>query len=141
MTQLTVEAVTHLGVISVGQPYDALAPDEIVTGTAEGSANGRARILGAEDSLLHVYAECSSGRLLGAAAVCAGGEHLAHLLAWSLQHNLTVDDILQLPFYHPVVEEGLRSALQAARRALGKRRVTPDLPMCEEPAAWALGGD
>jgi len=40
------------------------------------------------------------------------GEHLAHLLAWSIQRNLTVFDLLAMPFYHPTVEETLKSALR-----------------------------
>jgi len=34
--------------------------------------------------------------------------------AWSLQMRATVDDMLGMPFYHPVVEEGLRTALRDA---------------------------
>ncbi|HSH49181.1 MAG TPA: hypothetical protein VK991_11410 [Halomonas sp.] len=45
----------------------------------------------------------------------------------------------QMPFYHPTVEEGLRGALQAVRRELGRRRTQPDLPLCHEPADWVLG--
>jgi len=41
-------------------------------------------------------------------------EHLAHLLAWAHQLALTVPQILRLPSYHPVVEEGLRTALRDA---------------------------
>ena len=45
----------------------------------------------------------------------ADAEHLGHLLAWALQLNLTVAQVLELPFYHPVVEEGLRTALRDAQ--------------------------
>ena len=41
-----------------------------------------------------------------------GAEHLAHLLAWALQAGMTVAQMLQLPFYHPAIEEGLRTALR-----------------------------
>ena len=37
-------------------------------------------------------------------------ENIAHLLAWSLQSDLTVEEMLERPFYHPVIEEGLRTA-------------------------------
>ena len=40
-----------------------------------------------------------------------GGEHLAHLLAWSIQQELTVFDLLSMPYYHPVLEETLEEAL------------------------------
>lgn len=31
---------------------------------------------------------------------------------------MTIDQMLSMPFYHPVVEEGLRTALRDARAAL-----------------------
>jgi dihydrolipoamide dehydrogenase len=40
------------------------------------------------------------------------GEHVAHLLALAIQQGLSVHDLLRLPFYHPVIEEGLRTALR-----------------------------
>ena len=49
---------------------------------------------------------------LGCTPVLApGAEHLAHLLAWALQAGMTVAQMLAMPFYHPVIEEGLRTAL------------------------------
>jgi dihydrolipoamide dehydrogenase len=39
-------------------------------------------------------------------------EHMAHLLAWAVQQHLTVQEALTMPFYHPVLEEGLRTALR-----------------------------
>ena len=41
-------------------------------------------------------------------------EHIGHLLAWSIQAEFTVEQALAMPFYHPVVEEGLRTALRDA---------------------------
>jgi len=46
-------------------------------------------------------------------------EHLARLLAWSHQQGLTIQRMLEMPFYHPVIEEGLRTALRNARDQLG----------------------
>ena len=39
-------------------------------------------------------------------------EHIAHLLAWSVQEGRTAEEVLALPFYHPTVEESLRRALR-----------------------------
>jgi dihydrolipoamide dehydrogenase len=51
--------------------------------------------------------------------MCApAGEHLAHLLALALDRRMTVRELLRLPFYHPVLEEGLRRALRALARQL-----------------------
>lgn len=61
---------------------------------------------------LHVYAERGTGRLLGAEMIGPAAEHLGHLLAWSVQRGDTVQQMLDSPFYHPVVEEGLRTALR-----------------------------
>jgi dihydrolipoamide dehydrogenase len=38
-------------------------------------------------------------------------EHLAHLLALAVQRQLSVSELLEMPVYHPVLEEGLRKAL------------------------------
>jgi dihydrolipoamide dehydrogenase len=72
---------------------------------------------------MNVYAEAATGRFLGAEMLAPGGEHLAHLLAWALQNRMTVGQMLEMPYYHPVLEEGLRTALldvnaklRAARR-------------------------
>jgi dihydrolipoamide dehydrogenase len=32
-------------------------------------------------------------------------------LAWCIQQELTVGQLLQMPFYHPVIEEALQAAL------------------------------
>ncbi len=62
--------------------------------------------------------------LLGAQMIAPRAEHLGHLLAWAHPSGLTVGQMLDMPFYHPVVEEGLRSALRGARTAL---QVPPQL--------------
>ncbi|SMB22515.1 Dihydrolipoamide dehydrogenase [Sterolibacterium denitrificans] len=132
---------TEPNAAQVGAHPDELQGTETVSGEVDFARQGRALMEGRNVGRLRVYARSSDGRLLGAQIVAPDGEHLAHLLAWAIQQRLTVDEVLQLPVYHPVVEEGLRSALQAARRALGLRRRLPDLPLCNEPAAWALGGE
>jgi dihydrolipoamide dehydrogenase len=37
---------------------------------------------------------------------------MVHLLALAIERGLKVGDLLRMPFYHPVYEEGLRSALR-----------------------------
>jgi dihydrolipoamide dehydrogenase len=79
---------------------------------------GRSRIMLRNAGLLHVYAETATGRFLGAEMIGPEAEHIAHLLAWARQMNLTIAQMLQMPFYHPVVEEGLRTALRSAQARL-----------------------
>lgn len=80
---------------------------------------GRARVMGVNKGLLRVYAEHGTGRFLGAEMIGPSAEHMAHLLAWTIQTGMTVEQILQMPFYHPVLEEGVRTAFRNANHALG----------------------
>jgi len=89
-----------------------------VTGEVSFANQGRARVMLRNQGLLHVYAESGTGRFLGAEMLGPDAEHIGHLLAWALQMNLTVAQMLEMPFYHPVVEEGLRTALRDAQAKL-----------------------
>ena len=78
---------------------------------------------------MRVYADRDTGRILGAEMCVPAAEHLAHLLALAIERQLTVAEMLAMPFYHPVVEEGLRSALRdLARQVPGK--TGSDLSLC-----------
>lgn len=79
---------------------------------------GRSRVMGRNLGALHVYGEVGTGRFLGAEMLGPAAEHIGHLLAWSVQRGDTVQQMLDSPFYHPVVEEGLRTALRGLQRAL-----------------------
>ncbi len=122
----------------VGHGWSELPEDGVIVGAADFTDQARALMAGTNAGRLHVYAAADSGRLLGAELATPAGEHLAHMLAGWIQDGKTLEQALQLPFYHPVIEEGLRSALQHARRQLGERRTQPNLPLCHEPVDWAL---
>jgi dihydrolipoamide dehydrogenase len=79
---------------------------------------GRSRVIGKNSGLLRVYGEYGSGLFMGAEMFGPAAEHIAHLLAWSAQRRLTVSEMLEMPFYHPVIEEGLRTALKDLNRNL-----------------------
>lgn len=97
-------------VATVGQRFSALG-DPLI-GEARFEDQGRARIARRNSGILRVYAERSSGVLLGAELCAPGGEHLAHLLALAIDRGLTADQVLRMPYYHPTLEEGLRGALR-----------------------------
>lgn len=103
-------------VAAIGKRLSELDPSRIIVGSASGEANGRLRIMGGERGLLNIYADSGSGLLLGASLVSIDGEHLAHQLAWAIQRGETAQSLLQMPFYHPVVEELLATALQEIAR-------------------------
>lgn len=104
----------------IGQSFKQLtqAKIEFVTGIASYEKQGRAIVLGKNKGAIEVYIDKKTRKLLGSELFINSAEHLAHLLSWIIAENLTIDEILAKPFYHPTLEEGLRSALKDARRHL-----------------------
>jgi len=96
----------------VGGGFHKLKPGSFATGQASFEDQGRARVLLKNKGLLNVYGDPGTGRFLGAEMLAPAAEHLAHLLAWALQSQMTVAQTLEMPFYHPTLEEGLRTALR-----------------------------
>ena len=103
----------------VGSSFRELQHRQVVTGRVSFENQGRSRVMLKNRGLLHVYADANTGRFLGAEMIGPGAEHIGHLLAWSHQSGHTIEDMLAMPFYHPVVEEGLRTALRDACAQLG----------------------
>lgn len=103
-----------------GQSYKQLIDEnvEFITGYASYERQGRALVLGKNHGAAEVYVDANTRQLLGAELLVESAEHMGHLLAWIISEKLTVDQILEKPFYHPTLEEGLRSALKHARRQL-----------------------
>ncbi|CAA0117171.1 Dihydrolipoyl dehydrogenase [BD1-7 clade bacterium] len=102
-----------------GCGYGSLDLTTTVIGQALMADNGRARISGMNAGLIRLYAN-RAGLLLGGELLCDHAEHMAHLLAWQITHSATVASILRQPFYHPVVEEAIRSALRTMAKKLYK---------------------
>lgn len=103
-------------IMRVGLPYASLNTEQVRIGAVDFSKQGRSRIMLKNAGMLRVYVDKATDRFLGAEMIGPAAEHLAHLLAWSIQMKLTLQQMLAMPFYHPVIEEGLRTALRAAER-------------------------
>ena len=86
--------------------------DGVITGTADFSDQGRARVEGVNQGVLTLYAAAPDGRLIGADLCTPASEHLAHMLAWAVQQGQTATQLLEMPYYHPTIEEGLKQALR-----------------------------
>ncbi len=125
-------AFTDPNIAVVGQRHADLDSDRVAVGTVSFENQGRARMAEENHGCLRVYAERSSGRLLGAEICAPRGEHMGHLLALAIQQQLTVRELLRLPFYHPVIEEGLRTALRDLSGQLDPIE-GPDLAICDSP--------
>ena len=121
-------------VAMVGKRLADLDSAHTVTGTVRFTNQGRARAAQRNRGALHVYADRATGRLQGAEMCAPEGEHLAHLLALAVQQKLTVHDLLGMPFYHPVLEEALRTALRDAARQLADAANAPESDLASCPA-------
>jgi len=98
-------------IVQVGRDYASLDLDQTAVGQVEMAPVGRALIMAKNKGLIRVYADKATGLMLGAEMICIKAENLGHLLAWSIQQGMTVGQMLQMPFYHPVIEEALQAAL------------------------------
>jgi dihydrolipoamide dehydrogenase len=108
--QIAMVGKNHAELVADGLPF--------VTGAVDFTGQGRARVIGRNVGRLNLYADPKNGRFLGAEMVGPAAEHIAHLLAWAIESQRTVQQMLDSPFYHPVLEEGVRTALRAARDAM-----------------------
>ena len=114
-------------IATVGAQLNELDESKIAIAEMQFGPVGRALIIGKNRGVLRLYVNKADGLVLGAAMACVKGEHLAHLLAWSIQQGMTVFDMLKMPFYHPVIEEALQGALYGVLSELDIKEETVEL--------------
>jgi dihydrolipoamide dehydrogenase len=121
-------------IATVGNRYQQLVDEGVsfVTGEVSFEGQGRSIVKLKEKGELKVYVDQDSAKILGAELFAPDGEHMAHLLAWSISMGLTVFEALKMPFYHPVVEEGLRTALRKAAIQLAEKNPAGELYRCSD---------
>ena len=113
-----------------GKTYAELDAQQIAIGEINYANQGRARVMGKNAGLVRLYADHQCCRLIGGEMFGPRVEHTAHLLAWACQQQLTIKQLLEMPFYHPVIEEGIRTAL---RDLSEKLKISADC-RCEDMA-------
>jgi dihydrolipoamide dehydrogenase len=111
-------AFTNPQMGTVGRRFADLDPDAIEIGEVSFSNQGRSRVMGENHGLMRIYGDRECCTVIGAEMIGPRVEHMAHLLAWVAQERVTVTRALQMPVYHPVVEEGMRTALRDLARKL-----------------------
>jgi dihydrolipoamide dehydrogenase len=126
------------GLARVGRGFAELESDEAAVGGVDFSRQGRVRMAERAEGMARIYADKATGKLLGAEMCAPAAEHMAHLLALAIERELTVHDMLAMPFYHPVLEEGLRTALRDVARQLTALEDVSDLAHCPEMGIDAL---
>lgn len=129
-TELVIERVpmsitfTDPNICQVGETLTQLTAKQdkgelrFVTGQVSFTNQGRSRVMGVNAGQLHIYACQATGKILGAAMVAPDGEYLAHLLALAIDNGLTAKKMLEMPFYHPTIVEGLRTCLRDVEHQL-----------------------
>ncbi len=85
---------------------------DYVIGKASFDNQGRSRIMGVNCGLLHIYGCKRTDKILGASMVGPDAEYIGHMLAVAMSNDLSIKDMLDTPFYHPTIVEGLRTALR-----------------------------
>jgi dihydrolipoamide dehydrogenase len=116
-------AFTEPNIATLGATYRELCEPgmpKFAIGKVSFENQGRSRVMLQNKGMLRVYGEYGTCRFLGAEMIGPRAEHYAHLLAWACQSRLTVDQMLDMPFYHPVIEEGVRTALRDLGAELAK---------------------
>jgi dihydrolipoamide dehydrogenase len=118
----------------VGKGYSQLKKEniEFVEGKVSFEGQGRSIVKLKEKGLMKVYGCAKTGAILGTEIFGPSGEHLAHLLAWAIQKDMTVHEALFMPFYHPVIEEGLRTALRDLATKLPDNRSPLEIALCQD---------
>ncbi len=106
---------TEPNMAKVGADLD----ENMVVGKVDFADQGRARAMGVNQGICEIYAKAQCGALTGATLVGPDAEHLAHLLCWEIENGSKASDLLNKPFYHPTLEEGLKTALKQICKDVG----------------------
>jgi dihydrolipoamide dehydrogenase len=117
-------------IATVGRSWRELEAGDVdhAIGEASFEDQGRSRVINQNRGLLRLYGAHGTGLFLGAEMICPAAEHLGHLLAWAAQQGLGVHEMLAMPYYHPVIEEAVRTGLRDLNRQL---RMGPErVPHC-----------
>ncbi len=121
---------THPNIAYAGSRFSQLEMDEAVTASEDFTNQARAMTAATNHGILSMYASKVTAKFLGAEMIMPDGEHIAHLLSWAVQRGMTVFEMLELPFYHPVVEEGVRGALRKLANQIEAKESGPEVPLC-----------
>lgn len=102
-------------IMNVGKSLPDIEADptlNYVIGEVSFDNQGRSRIMGVNCGLLHIYGCKDTDKILGASMVGPDAEYIGHILAVAITNELSIKGLLDTPFYHPTILEGLRTALR-----------------------------
>jgi pyruvate/2-oxoglutarate dehydrogenase complex dihydrolipoamide dehydrogenase (E3) component len=77
-----------------------------VSGTARFPETGRAITMGVEHGIWRLYADATTGEILGAVILGPNGDDLIHIISTMMHYHGTARDIMdRMPWYHPTQSE------------------------------------
>jgi pyruvate/2-oxoglutarate dehydrogenase complex dihydrolipoamide dehydrogenase (E3) component len=91
---------------------------DVVVGRARFPETGRAITMGAQDGLWKIVAARDGGEILGSSILGPRADDLAHLISLAMVKRVTVDEILDMPWYHPTLSEVILGIARDIRRQL-----------------------
>jgi dihydrolipoamide dehydrogenase len=112
---------TNPQIMQVGDVVEIEGKD-VIKGQILFDDQGRSRVELKNKGMLNIYFNKKTHRLIGAEMYGPSAEHLAHSLAWLIEKKVTLKEMLDLPYYHPVIEEGLRTAVRDANSKVAKNK-------------------
>jgi pyruvate/2-oxoglutarate dehydrogenase complex dihydrolipoamide dehydrogenase (E3) component len=77
----------------------------IVVGRAEIPKTGRAITMGARHGLWKLVVDQDSREIVGATLLGLRADEIAHVISVMMFHHTRVDQVLEMPWYHPTVSE------------------------------------
>ena len=100
----------NIGFFGVSYRDLDLTSSEVVDFNLERN-NGRAIVMAEDHGVICLFGDKETRRLIGGEIVMPHAEHFTHLLAWAVEQDRTLLELIKMPFYHPVLEEAIQSAL------------------------------
>ena len=118
-------------IATAGQSFKTLTDSgiEFASGEIDWSNQGRSTVMLVNQRISRIYGDMATGRLLGVEMIGSAAEHMAHLVTWEIESGAKVTDLFSRPFYHPCIEEGLRTALCKLAHRMGRTNEEP-VPRC-----------
>lgn len=86
--------------------------EDAVIGTMSYTDQGRARVMDEAEGHVRLHADPRDGRLLGAVMLGPEIDQSAHPICWAIEWGKSASDLLAMPFYHPTLVEGFKTALR-----------------------------
>ncbi len=105
----------ELGRVGMTEREARQAGADVLVGSIPMSAVARAREMSETRGMLKAVVDKGTGRLLGAAALGFGGGEVATQLQLAMLGGLTVNNIEEAIFTHPVLAEGLHPLLRSVK--------------------------